>query len=78
MEAPEDDRIVLDPKVQLGKPVIRGTRISVDLVIGLLADGCLVADILEQYPHLMARDIAACLRYAQRLIQAERVWPTAA
>ena len=78
MEASEDDRIVLDPKVLLGNPVSRGTQIPVYLVIGLLADGCTVAEILEQYPHLTARDVAACLRHAQRLIQAERVCPTAA
>lgn len=74
----DDDRISLDPGVLLGKPVVRGTRISVELVIGLLADGFSVAEILESYPHLSAEDVAACLRYAQKLVQAERVWPTAA
>ena len=78
MDDAEDNRITLDPKILLGKPVVRGTRISVELVIGLLAEGCTVAEIIESYPHLTAEDVAACLRYAQRLVQAERVWPTAA
>lgn len=78
MDATDQDRIALDPKVLLGKPVIRGTRISVELVIGMLAEGCSVADVLASYPHITAEDVTACLRYAQGLVQAERVWPTAA
>lgn len=78
MDGADEDRISLDPEVLLGKPVVRGTRIPVELVIGMLADGCGVAEILESYPHLAPEDVAACLRYAQKLVQAERVWPTAA
>ncbi|RJF70380.1 DUF433 domain-containing protein [Rhodopseudomonas palustris] len=71
------DRIVLDPSVQAGKPVIRGTRISVEFVIGLMADGWTQADIIANYPTLTPDDIAACLAYARDVLQSERVFPAA-
>jgi uncharacterized protein (DUF433 family) len=52
-------RIVLDPAILAGKPVIRGTRLSVDFIIGLLADGWTEADILRNYPGLTHDDITA-------------------
>ena len=55
--------ITLDPNVLAGKPVIRGTRLSVEFVIGLMADGWLEADILANYPGLSHTDIIACLSY---------------
>jgi uncharacterized protein (DUF433 family) len=58
------DRIVVDPKVLTGKPVVRGTRISVELVVDLLAAGWSHAQILESYPHLTEDDLLACLSYA--------------
>jgi uncharacterized protein (DUF433 family) len=58
-------RIVLDPAVLAGKPVIRGTRLSVEFVIGLLADGWSEDEILRNYPGLTRDDIAACLGYAR-------------
>ena len=61
----EHPRIVLDPKVLTGKPVIRGTRLSVEFIIGLMADGWSEADILANYPGVMHEDIIACLRYAR-------------
>ena len=54
-------RIVLDPAVLAGKPVVRGTRLSVEFVVGLLADGWSEAEILENYPNLQRDDIRACL-----------------
>ncbi len=63
MHAP--DRITLDPSVLAGKPVIRGTRLSVEHIIGLLAEGWTEADILRNYPGLAREDIAACLTYAR-------------
>ncbi len=74
----EEPRITLDPEVLVGKPVIRGTRIPVELVLGLLADGWAEAGILDSYPHLGRADIQACLAYAPDLLQSERVFPTAA
>jgi uncharacterized protein (DUF433 family) len=71
------DHIVLDPAVLAGKPVIRGTRLSVEFVIGLMADGWSEADILANYPALSRVDIAACLAYARDLLHSEKVFPAA-
>jgi len=73
-----DERITLDPAILAGKPVVRGTRLSVEFVIGLMADGWTEADILANYPGLMHEDIAACLAYARDVLQSERAFPTAA
>jgi len=70
-------RIILDPSVLTGKPVIRGTRISVDLVLELLASGWQEVLILKEYPGLEHEDILACIRYAQEIVQSERVYSTA-
>jgi uncharacterized protein (DUF433 family) len=66
-------RIVLGPAVLAGKPVIRGTRLSVEFVIGLLADGWTETDIRRNYPGLTPEDIAACLAYARDMLAAEKV-----
>ena len=68
-------RIVVDPRVQVGKPVIRGTRITVERVVGLLARGWSEADILDEYDHLTRSDIRACLAYAGAVLRSERVYP---
>jgi uncharacterized protein (DUF433 family) len=73
-----EPRITLDPAVLDGKPVVRGTRLSVEHVIGLLADGWSEQDILADYPGLTADVVTACLAYARDLLKAERVYPTAA
>ena len=73
-----DERITLNPAVLSGKPVVRGTRLSVEFVIGLMADGWTEADILANYPGLTHEDIAACLAYARDVLQSEKVFPTAA
>jgi uncharacterized protein (DUF433 family) len=74
----QHSRITLDPQVLLGKPVIRGTRLSVEFVIGLLADGWGEADILANYPGITHDDLIACLAYARDLLSSERIFPTAA
>jgi uncharacterized protein (DUF433 family) len=61
------ERITIDPNVCFGKPTIRGTRIWVGLVLGLLADGMTVDEILVEYPSLSDDDIRACLAYGARL-----------
>ena len=71
------DHIILDPAVLAGKPVIRGTRLSVAFVIGLMADGWSEPDILANYPTLSRADIAACLSYARDLLHSEKVFPAA-
>jgi uncharacterized protein (DUF433 family) len=60
------DRIELNPEVLAGKPVIRGTRISVELVLEMLAAGASEQDLLRNYPHLTHDDILACLAYRLR------------
>lgn len=69
------ERIVADPKVLAGKPLVRGTRISVELVLDLLARGYSKEDVLAQYDHLTVEDVHACLAYAREVIHAERVYP---
>ena len=71
-------RITLDPKVLVGKPVIRGTRLSVEFVIGLLADGWSEAEILANYPGIAHEDVLACLAYARDALSSEKVFPSAA
>jgi uncharacterized protein (DUF433 family) len=73
----EQPSITLDPKVLLGKPVIRGTRMSVEFVIRLMADGWSEADILANYPAIRREDILACLSYACETLSSERVFPSA-
>ncbi len=58
------DRIVTDPEVMVGKPVVKGTRIPVERVIQHLADNPDVDDLLEAFPHLTIEDVQACLAYA--------------
>ena len=74
----EHPRIVLDPKVLAGKPVIRGTRLSVEFIIGLMADGWSEVDILANYPGVTHEDIIACLAYARDTLSSEKVFPSAA
>ncbi|MCC6696994.1 MAG: DUF433 domain-containing protein [Candidatus Hydrogenedentes bacterium] len=68
------DRIVIDPKVLLGKPVVRGTRLSVEFVVGLLAEGWSGQKVTENYPGLAHEDILACLRYASDVLKSEKVY----
>ena len=70
-----EDRITADPAVLVGKPVIKGTRLAVQFVVGLLADGWSVADILRNYPGVTHEDVLACLAYARQRLEAERVYP---
>lgn len=69
------DRISFDPRVLVGKPVVKGTRIAVELVVDLLANGWTQEQILDSYPNLTAKDIRACLGYASELLHAEHVYP---
>jgi uncharacterized protein (DUF433 family) len=69
--------ITLDSDVLAGKPVIRGTRLSVEFVIGLMADGWSEADILANYPGITRENILACLAYARDTLNSEKVYPSA-
>ena len=68
------ERIVVDPKILVGKPVIRGTRIAVELVVDLFARGYSKEDILRQYDHITPEDIQACLAYASETLRSERIY----
>ena len=68
------DRIRVDPKVLVGKPVINGTRIAVEFVVDLLANGWTTEEILCEYDHLSPEDIQACLAYASEVLKSERVY----
>jgi len=71
------ERIAANPEVLLGKPVIRGTRLSVELIVSLLGNGWSFDQILSSYPGLSEEDIRACLLYAADVLQEERVFPVA-
>lgn len=60
-------RIAVDPAVAFGKPTIRGTRIWVGLILGMLAEGASIQDVLDEYPQLTEDDVRACLAYGARL-----------
>ncbi len=67
-------RITADPRILLGKPIIRGLRISVEQILTALAAGVPVEDLLQDYPELELADIQAALAYAAERISEERVY----
>jgi uncharacterized protein (DUF433 family) len=69
------ERITVTPRIFGGKPIIRGRRLAVEHVLGMLAAGDSPETILEGFPWLEAADIQACLIYARRLVGHERVEP---
>ena len=70
-----EKRIAIDPKVLVGKPVIKGTRLAVEFIIDLLAQGWSDAEILRNYPGITQEDIRACLQYASDALKVEKVYP---
>ena len=68
-------RIIVDEKILVGKPVIRGTRISVEHILSLLGYGWTTEEILDDYPMLKKQDIEAALRYAAETLKQERIYP---
>lgn len=67
------ERISINPKIMSGKPVIKGTRITIEIVIEKLADGATIPEILEDYPFLTKEDIQACLKYVLTKISSENI-----
>ena len=65
------DRITVDPEVLVGKPVIKGTRVPVYLIVELVANGMTTEQILKEYPRLKEKDIKAALLYASKLVESE-------
>ena len=72
------DRVEIDPAVMLGKPVIRGTRIPVELIIRKLGEGATEADLLDAYPRLTRDDIQAAFLYAADALSHEIILPQVA
>ncbi|MCA2965030.1 MAG: DUF433 domain-containing protein [Acidobacteriota bacterium] len=72
---PPSERIVVDPKILAGKPVIRGSRLAVEFILELLAAGQSESDILTNYPGLTREDILACLWYASYLAHECKAFP---
>lgn len=70
-----EERITIDPNVLVGKPVVKGTRLAVEFIIDLLAQGWTEPQVLENYPGLTREDILACLSYASERLHAEKVYP---
>jgi uncharacterized protein (DUF433 family) len=68
-------RITVDPEVLAGKPVIKGTRMAVEFIVELLANGWTVEEVLENYPQLKREDVIAALKYAAEVLKEERVYP---
>lgn len=71
-------RITYNPEIFGGKPIIRGRRLAVEHVLGMLAAGDTIESILEGYPWLERDDILACLEYAYRIVGHERITPSLA
>jgi uncharacterized protein (DUF433 family) len=66
------DRIVSDPEILLGKPTVKGTRISVELILGWLAEGWTFEQLLDAYPHITRDDILAALAFAAEMMRDEQ------
>jgi uncharacterized protein (DUF433 family) len=73
-----DRRIVINKEILAGKPIIKGTRISVEFVLELLSSGMSIEDIVKEYPHLKKEDILAALEYATQMLRHEEVYQTMA
>jgi uncharacterized protein (DUF433 family) len=69
------EKIVLDPKVMVGKPIIRGTRLTVDYILNLLAHGSTEDDILKEYHGLTREDIKACILFALKSLEDTEFMP---
>ncbi|MTJ09668.1 MULTISPECIES: DUF433 domain-containing protein [unclassified Anabaena] len=69
------NRIATNPKVMAGKPTIKGTRLTVEYILNLLAHGATVAEILEEYEGLVEADIRACLLFASRSLESTSFMP---
>ncbi len=70
-----NDRIIIDPNVLAGKPILKGTRIPVELLLELLSNGWSYEEIFKNYPQTRREDILAALKYATVLLKEEHVYP---
>jgi uncharacterized protein (DUF433 family) len=72
------ERVACDPKIMVGKPVIKGTRLTVEFILNLLAHGSTVEDILNEYEGLTREDMQACLLFASQSLSSTAFMPLAA
>jgi uncharacterized protein (DUF433 family) len=77
MDEQIQERVVINPKVMVGKPVIRGTRIPVELILRMFAQGISENEILSEYPRLQPADLRAALAYAAQTLAHEDILPLA-
>lgn len=70
-----EERIEINPKVAFGKPVIKGTRLAIDFILNLFGQGMTQEEILREFPQLEKEDLLAVLKYAQRVVQEEYIYP---
>jgi uncharacterized protein (DUF433 family) len=71
-------RITMNPKVMVGKPVIRGTRLKVEFILNVLAHGSTTAEIIKEYPGVTAEDVQACVLFAGKSLESTSFLPLAA
>lgn len=71
----DQNRIIIDPRIMVGKPIIKGTRITVELILRQFAQGIAVEDILKNYPNLTREDVYAAVEYARTLVEEEAIFP---
>ncbi|MBU0609878.1 MAG: DUF433 domain-containing protein [Armatimonadetes bacterium] len=67
-----NSRIIIDPDIMVGKPVITGTRLTVEFIVGLLGNGWSYEEVLHNYSHITLEDIRACLTYAAEVVAEAR------
>jgi len=70
-----EERITVDPEVLAGKPIIKGTRVSVEFIIELLSGGTSIEELLKNYPRITKEDVLACLAYAKDVLQDFHEYP---
>lgn len=75
MGEPYEERIEINPQVMAGKPIIKGTRVPVELIVRMLAQGIAEDEILREYPRLRDEDIRAALSYAAKTLSLDEVLP---
>ncbi|MGB2728553.1 MAG: DUF433 domain-containing protein [Halobacteriota archaeon] len=75
MEKELRTRIIVNPRIMVGKPIIKGTRIPVDAIITRIAEGMSIKEILDDYPNLTSDDVKAALEYTVDIIRGEDVMP---
>jgi uncharacterized protein (DUF433 family) len=75
MEEGWRNRITIDPNILVGKPIIKGTRLAVEFILELLANGWTIENILKNYPQLKREDVIATLKYATEVLKEEKVYP---